>query len=104
MVKFSDEYIYIYIYIEREREREREREKERQYFSYIVAISFIGGGNRSTQGKPQICRKSLTNCITIFERFLCVAISLKTYHGIMVNRINPSGAIFALFIELFFYS
>jgi hypothetical protein len=23
-----------------------------QYFSYIVAISFIGGGNRSTQRKP----------------------------------------------------
>jgi len=23
-----------------------------QYFSYIVVISFIGGGNRSTQRKP----------------------------------------------------
>ena len=30
-----------------------------QYFSYIVAISFIGGGNRSTQTKPLTCRKSL---------------------------------------------
>ena len=30
-----------------------------QYFSYIVAVSFIGGGNRSTRRKPQTCRKSL---------------------------------------------
>jgi hypothetical protein len=35
-----------------------------QYFSYIVAVSFIGGGNRSTQRKPPTCRKSLTNFIT----------------------------------------
>jgi hypothetical protein len=35
-----------------------------QYFSYIVAVSFIGGGNRSIQRKPQTCRKSLTNFIT----------------------------------------
>ena len=35
-----------------------------QYFSYIVAVSFIGGGNWSTQRKPPTCRKSLTNFIT----------------------------------------
>jgi hypothetical protein len=35
-----------------------------QYFSYIVAISFIGGGNRSTRRKPPTCTKSLTNIIT----------------------------------------
>jgi hypothetical protein len=35
-----------------------------QYFSYIVAVSFIGGGNRSTLRKPLTCRKSLTNFIT----------------------------------------
>jgi len=35
-----------------------------QYFSYIMAVSFIGGRNRSTRRKPQICRKSLTNFIT----------------------------------------
>jgi hypothetical protein len=34
---------------------------------YIVAISFIGGINRSTQRKPQICRKSLTNCMAIIK-------------------------------------
>jgi len=32
-----------------------------QYFYYIVAFSFIDGGN---QRKPWICRKSLTNFIT----------------------------------------
>jgi hypothetical protein len=35
-----------------------------QYFSYIVADSFIGGGNRSIRRKPPIRRKSLTNFIT----------------------------------------
>ena len=35
-----------------------------QYFSYIVAISFIGGGNRSIRRKPPTCRKSLTIFIT----------------------------------------
>ena len=34
-----------------------------QYFSYIVAVSFIGGGNRSTRRKSPTCRKSLTNFI-----------------------------------------
>ena len=34
------------------------------YFSYIVVVSFISGGNRSTQRKPQTCFKSLTNFIT----------------------------------------
>jgi sulfite reductase beta subunit-like hemoprotein len=31
-----------------------------------VAVSFIGGGNRSTQRKPPTCCKSLTNFITMF--------------------------------------
>ena len=35
-----------------------------QYFRYIVAVSFIGGGNRSTRRKPTTCRKSLTTFIT----------------------------------------
>ena len=35
-----------------------------QYFSYIVAVSFIGGGNQSTQRKPPTCRMSPTNFIT----------------------------------------
>jgi len=35
-----------------------------QYFSYIVAVSFIGGGNRSIRRKPPTLHKSLTNFIT----------------------------------------
>ena len=35
-----------------------------QCFSYILAVSFIGGGNLSTQRKPQNYHKSLTNFIT----------------------------------------
>jgi len=35
-----------------------------QYFSYIVAVNFIGGVNRTTQRKPSKYRKSLTNFIT----------------------------------------
>ena len=34
-----------------------------QYFSYIVAVSFIGSGNRSTQRKPPTYRKSRTTFI-----------------------------------------
>ena len=26
------------------------------YFSYIMAVSFIGGGNQSTRRKPPTCR------------------------------------------------
>jgi hypothetical protein len=35
-----------------------------QYFSYIEAVRFIGGGNKSTRRKPPNCHKSLTNFIT----------------------------------------
>jgi hypothetical protein len=35
-----------------------------QYFSYIVTVRFIGGGNQSTPRKPPTCQKSLTNFIT----------------------------------------
>ena len=36
-----------------------------QYFSYIVAVSYIGDRNQSTWRKPLICRKSLKKCITL---------------------------------------
>ena len=36
-----------------------------KYFSYIVEVSFISGGNQSTWRKPPICRKSLTNHMTV---------------------------------------
>jgi len=36
-----------------------------------MAVSFICGGNRNTQRKPQSCRKSLTNFIT----YICNVVS-----------------------------
>ena len=39
-----------------------------QDFRYIVAVSFIGGGNRSTRRKQQACRKSLTKVTPRHER------------------------------------
>jgi hypothetical protein len=36
-----------------------------QYFSFIVAINFIGGGNRSKQRKPLTYRKSQTSFIIL---------------------------------------
>ena len=35
-----------------------------QYFSHIVAVSFIGGRNQSTRKTPPTCHKSLRNFIT----------------------------------------
>ena len=35
-----------------------------QYFNYIVAVIFFGGGNWSIRGKQPTCHKSLTNFIT----------------------------------------
>jgi len=35
-----------------------------QYFSYIVAVSFIGGGHWRTWRKPETYHKSLTYFIT----------------------------------------
>jgi hypothetical protein len=31
------------------------------FMVYIVVVSFIGGGNRSTRSKSPTCRRSLTN-------------------------------------------
>ena len=43
-----------------------------QHFSYIVAVSYIGGGNRSTRSKQPTYRKSLTNFITVLYRLRIV--------------------------------
>jgi len=43
-----------------------------QYFSYVLAVSFIVGGNRSIRRKPPTCRKSLTNFIT----YCCIKYTL----------------------------
>ena len=43
-----------------------------QYSSYIVAVSSIGGGNRSIRRKQQTCHKTLTNFIT----YCCIELLL----------------------------
>ena len=35
------------------------------YFSYVVAVSFIGGGNRRTWRKPPTCHKPLTTFVLV---------------------------------------
>jgi hypothetical protein len=52
-----------------------------QYFSYIVAVSFIGGGNRMTRRKPPTCRKPLTNCITKFVNLALTDIRIHNISG-----------------------
>ena len=46
-------------------------------FHYIVAISFINGGNRSTRIKPPTCGKSLINFITMLYRVHLAWVKLK---------------------------
>jgi hypothetical protein len=53
-----------------------------QYFSYIMAVSFIGGGNQSTQRKPQIC--SLT-CTLVVIGTDCIGSGISNYHMIMTT-------------------
>jgi hypothetical protein len=52
-----------------------------QYFSYVVAVSYIGGGSRRTKRKPTTCHKSLTNFITYCCRF--------HYHTITTTTPTP---------------
>ena len=57
-----------------------------QFFSYIVAVSFIGGGNRSTRRKPLTCRKSLTNFYHIMLYRVQLATSRICTHNIRRDR------------------
>ena len=55
-----------------------------QYFSYIVAVSSISRGNRSTRRKQPICRKSLTNFITLCRvHFVMSVIRTHNFIGVM---------------------
>jgi len=56
-----------------------------QYLSYIVAVSSIGGRNRTTWRKPPTCHKSLTNFITsVVLGTDCIGSCKSIYHTIMV--------------------
>jgi hypothetical protein len=43
-----------------------------------VAVSYIGGGNRSTRRKPSTCHKWLTNVITLLHRVHLVMWGIRT--------------------------
>jgi hypothetical protein len=52
-----------------------------QYFRYIVAISFIGGGNRGTRKKPPTCQTLSHNVVSSTNRLR----GIRT-HTIRVNK------------------
>ena len=59
-------------------------------FSYIVAVSFISGEDRSTRRKPPTCRKSLTNFITYWcTVYVYVIRCTGTYFNIYRLRWPP---------------
>ena len=51
-----------------------------QYFSYIIAVSFIGGENQSTEKKPLTCCKTLTNPMQSVP-ITTKVVSLNPSHG-----------------------
>ena len=67
------------------------------YFSYIMEVSFISGGNWSTRRKPPTCRKSLTNFtveweVTNYNKQMHYSIILST--GYRVKNINFNLVVF----------
>ena len=68
-----------------------------QYFSYVMPVNLIGGGNRSTLKKPSTYRKSMTNCIT----YRCIdhtSPGVRT-HNVSDENIQSKNCPFILFIN-----
>jgi hypothetical protein len=64
-----------------------------QYFSYIVAVSFIGGGNLSTWRKLSV----LHNCNTHFLSYCCLLILSYSAGG---RRGHDHTVVFLLHVQL----
>jgi len=76
-----------------------------------MAVSFIGGGNRSTRRKPPTCCKSLTNFITLCCRVLLAMNtinqpnqSLKTFWGHIKKTVLTCILIGITFLSKFYHT
>ena len=66
-----------------------------QYFSYIVAVSFIGGGNQNARRKPPTCCKSLA----VFKVLPLVKLKPTiNYNWLPLVAISHQRQLFAAFI------
>jgi hypothetical protein len=64
------------------------------YVSTATFFWLIGGGNRSTRGKPLTCRKSLTNFIT----YGCIEYSCNNHENVTMN-IECLFVLFFVFVK-----
>jgi len=61
-----------------------------QYFSYIVAVSFIGGGNQSTRRKPLTCHKSLYHIMLYRVHLIVSGIRTHNVSGMITITTAPT--------------
>jgi hypothetical protein len=63
-----------------------------QYFSYIMAVSFIGGGNRTILRKSLTCRKSwrLRICVDVWFNVLYICNPNFQDGNGPINGFNPA--------------
>ena len=59
-----------------------------QYFSYVVAVSFIGGGNRSSQRKPLTNLSQVTDIFFLLYHIMLYQIGLPGFELVMLMVIG----------------
>ena len=60
-----------------------------------MAVSFVGGGNRSTRRKPPTCPKSLTQKINIFliitcQKYCVCGVILWVVDNLFISKYNKT--------------